>query len=233
MKKAVYLLMFILLASFVSAETSTVKGIVLDSLDNLVSYADLKLDCLEGNFTADKFGSFSIKDVPAGSCRIFANYNDAIGVEKINIEPNQTLDLEIKLDKTIVNLPKKTDYGLIAILVLILLVIIFFIWYFKLFKKIKKLEKEEKKEKKEIKELKGERVKDITKTLNSKEKKIIGFLLENNNQSSQAKVRHNTGIPRTTLARSLKNLEAKNIVSTQKIGKMVKIKLTDWFLGKE
>lgn len=232
MKKLVYALIFVLLVSL--AQAATIKGTVMDSLDNLVAGAELKADCLEGKiFITDKFGSFLMGNLPEGKCRVYANFKDGVGFKDIIIE-NGTMDLEIKLDKTIVNISRDKDNLFLVVVLIILAVLISLIFlYFKLLKKEKKLEKQELKEEKEIKELKQKRVKDIFPTLNSKEKKVVEFLLTNKHQSSQATIRHNTGISRTSLARCLKGLEAKKIISIEKIGKLVKIKLTDWFLEKE
>jgi uncharacterized membrane protein len=70
-------------------------------------------------------------------------------------------------------------------------------------------------------------------TLNAKEKEIVSFLELNKGKALQSQIRHHTGIPRTSLARIIKGLEDKNILQVRKEGKAVKIKLTDWFLGKE
>lgn len=212
------LLLFVLLVPFVSAETGTVKGVVLDRLDNLVGYAELKLDCLEfETFTTDKFGTFSIKDVPPGPCRVYAAYRDGAGFQLVDIETNQTIYIELKLDKTIVNIPQPRNY---LLPVLALIIFIFVVLYFK-FRRVVKVER-----KVEV----GPRVKDILPTLNPKERDVVSFLLANRYKATQSEIRHNTGIPRTSLARALQSLETKNIIKITKIGKAVKIHLTDWFL---
>ncbi|MBW2983510.1 hypothetical protein KY361_00160 [Candidatus Woesearchaeota archaeon] len=237
----------------------SVRGLVKDKLDNVVGGAELKFDCgfdieVELPAVADKFGSFSIDYIPTGSCKVFATYKGAIGVKEVTVEKGVVKDVEINLDKSIY-VPQK-NYG-IYFAVIFVLIIIFIIFKFRkklllIIKKIEKKEekkeaKEEKKEVKEIPETKvsekeeekkeeikpSKRAEDIMATLNPKEKKVTGFLLENNNESYQAKVRYATGIPRTTLARVLISLEGKKIVKIEKVGKAVKIKLTDWFLGKE
>jgi len=76
------------------------------------------------------------------------------------------------------------------------------------------------------------RARDILKTLNERENQIAKFLIDNNNQSTQATLRNATGIPKTTLVRVFQSLEAKKVIAVEKIGKMKKITLTDWFLGK-
>jgi len=228
MKRLLPLIIFALLIPFVSAQ-SEVKGIVLDSLDNLVGFADIKLDCLEPQvFKTDKFGTFSIKDVPAGSCRVYATFSDGIGFEDLTIT-NQSLYVEVKLDKTIITLPEKKNY--LPVVLIVALIALAFL-YFSLYKKEKKVERKEKSEEKQVKELKKGRAEDILKTLSAKEQKIVKLLMANKNTMIQASVRRELGIPRTSLTRLLQGLEAKNIVSTKKLGKTVRIKLTEWFLGK-
>jgi len=215
-----YLLLLVLLIPFVSAENGTVKGVFLYRLDNLVGYAEIKLDCLEfETFTTDKFGTFSVKNVPPGPCRVYAAYRDGAGFQLVNIETNQTIYIELKLDKTIVNIPQPRNY---LLPVLALIILLFIILYFKL-------------RKKKVVERKIEaaaRVKDILPTLNPKERDVVSFLLANRNKATQAEIRHTTGIPRTSLARVLQSLETKNIIKITKIGKAVKVHLTDWFLEK-
>ena len=89
------------------------------------------------------------------------------------------------------------------------------------------------KKKEKHKEKINKRAKDVIETLNEKEKKIVNYLLEHEHKGVQSSIRHETGIPRTSLARCLKSLEIKKIIEVEKHGKAVKIKLTDWFLGKD
>lgn len=223
MKQLVYALLFILLLPIANAEIATVKGIVLDSLDNLVGYADIKLDCIEDQtFSTDKFGTFMIKDVPVGECKVYANYKDAIGFRNITIKLNQTSDIEIKLDKTIINVTmEKSYFGLSLLLLIFIILIVYFIF-----------RKNKTKKPKKPKDKKIRRVADIMKTLNSKEQHIANLLLEKKSMG-QANIRHELKIPRTTLSRLLQSLEKKNIVEIEKSGKVVNVKLTNWFLGQK
>ncbi len=77
------------------------------------------------------------------------------------------------------------------------------------------------------------RARDIMKTLNDREIKIVEFLLEAGNKSTQATLRNATGIPKTSLARAFFSLEGKKIIKVETIGKLKKIELTDWFMGKD
>ncbi len=217
-----YILLLLLLVPFVAAD-AVVKGVVIDSLDNLVGFAEIKLDCMEGTFTTDKFGTFSVSNVPSGPCRVFAAFRDGGGFELVDIQSNQTIYIELKLDKTIVNLPKQHNY-LLPILVFVVFVLA--VLAYKFWKKEKRLEKAVKAESHSA------RIHDVLKTLKPKERSVVEFLLQNDNVGSQAKIRHSTGLARTSLARCLTDLEGKNIVSVERLGKLVKVRLTDWFLGK-
>ena len=101
--------------------------------------------------------------------------------------------------------------------------------------------KEEKQEQKEIKDDSAQtsselnpRARDIMKTLNEKEKRVVDFMLtQEGYRSTQASVRNDTGIPKTSLVRIFASLEAKKVIKIESIGKLKKIEFTSWFLGKE
>ncbi|MBD3303610.1 hypothetical protein GF343_00540 [Candidatus Woesearchaeota archaeon] len=206
-------------------QISSIRGIVKDSLDNIVSYSDIKFACkplpkINHPSNADRFGTFSTI-TPTGKCKIYASYEDALGFKEIVLEQGELRDIEIRLDKTIVSFPVKTYTGWIVAIVLA--ITIFAGAAYLMLRK--KAPKENKKE--------TTKSKDILPTLSTKEKEIVNYIELNKGKALQAQIRHNTGIPRTTLARIIKGLEEKNILRVRKEGKAVKIKLTDWFLGKE
>lgn len=94
----------------------TVRGIVKDALDNVVSRADLKFDCrpVQGIVfpeKTDKFGSFFVEAVPEGTCKIYATYSNGIGTRIVEIERGDLKDIEIRLDKTLVSVPVMPAYG--------------------------------------------------------------------------------------------------------------------------
>ncbi|PIY60613.1 hypothetical protein COY95_00875, partial [Candidatus Woesearchaeota archaeon CG_4_10_14_0_8_um_filter_47_5] len=74
---------------------------------------------------------------------------------------------------------------------------------------------------------------DIVRTLLAGEQNVVTYLLENNGGGTQASAKHATGLPLTSLHRYIQSLETKNILVVEKIGKMKKIRLSDWFLGDE
>jgi regulatory protein YycI of two-component signal transduction system YycFG len=214
----------------------TVKGIVKDKLDNIVGNAELKFECspnpeIDFPSKTDKFGGFYANFVPVGRCRIFAGYKDAIGFEEINVSRGSLEDIEINLDKSILVAKRNIFIDIFAVLAIVL-AIIFLAVYLK--KKPARIS-----EKKEVKkEGISKRSRDIMQTLNEKEKKIINYLIEHEYKGKkhvgiQSVIRRETGIPRTSLARIIKSLQIKKIIEVEKIGKAIKIKLTDWFIGKE
>ncbi|MBS3136648.1 hypothetical protein J4401_06880 [Candidatus Woesearchaeota archaeon] len=207
----------------------SVKGVVKDSLENVVPYAKLKFNC--GNFdfppTTDEFGSFFIDYAPAGYCNVDAQYLDSTGSSQIVIEKGMLVDAEIILDKSIVK--KKNSFDLFPVAAFSLIVV-FLILAILIARKMKKkpAEKEAFKEKQVV-----DMPKKIMETLDKKEREVVQLIIDNNNCMMQASIRHTLSIPRTTLSRIIESLQRKKIVNVEKVGKSVKIRLTDFFLGKE
>lgn len=209
-------------------KTASLRGVVKDKLDNIIPNAELRFECsqnigIELPTKTSAIGSFHIEYFPAGQCKIYANYRKIIGTKDITLERGALKDIEIKLEESIAKPSNILLYIQITIIIITALAISIYIT-------------KRKKEPKVAHEIKHEPIKraeDITQTLNNKEKEVVSFLQMNNNKSTQATIRHNTGIPRTSLARVLHSLESKNIAKVRKEGKLVKITLTDWFLGKE
>ncbi len=159
---------------------ATIRGIVKDKLDNVVGNANLNFQC-SGNInldfpkSTDKFGTFSLDHLPVGSCRILAAHAGAVGLEEVEVKQGDLIDIEIKLNKTILAPKPRNDYLLIGILVIIIIGIVAYLVYSKkpgAKEGVKKVEKEE---------VKRERTKDIIQTLNNKEKEVVAFLINNNN----------------------------------------------------
>jgi uncharacterized membrane protein len=69
----------------------------------------------------------------------------------------------------------------------------------------------------------------ILKTLPMNENKIMEVLLENNGEMKRSKLEKTSGISKSSLAASLKNLEKKKIIEVDKTYKSHYVKLTKWF----
>ena len=223
----------------------SLKGVVLDKLNNLVSKAALKIECSKdygGQLpeTTDLVGVFSMDYAPIGECTITATSRNAAGRGKATIVFGATSNIEVRLDRAVVS--EESNGWIIAIaLILVLAVLGGGGWYgLKLWKKqylgkavSKMLPEKHVEHTAHAYEKVSKRIQDVTNTLNEKEKRIVTFLLSNNHQSTQAKIRYETGIPKTTLVRVFTSLQNKKVISIETIGKLKKIKLTNWFLDKE
>jgi uncharacterized membrane protein len=230
----------------------SIRGMVKDAFENVVGGAELRFECTNEIGTelpeeTNKFGSFKVDYMPAGPCKIFASIGEAVGFTEVEIQQGNITDAEILLDMTILKAPlsRYSVEGLVALLFAIIVVLLAFKYKDKIIKRLKKGKgakketiHEEKKEHAPAHNLQKEKAKssradDILATLGKKEKDVAELLLERKDETNQATIRHNTGIPRTSLSRILASLEQKKIVKIRKVGKVVKVSLTDWFLGKE
>lgn len=215
----------------------SVNGIVKN---NLTEKIKIKIFCPSTGYSKEVVsneGGYFYLYLPAEKCLFESSFKSYFGYQEKDIVAYQNNLVEINLEK------KKENNYLMAVLILILLAVL--VISFVLFRKRKKIlfkkpEKKGKKEgvKKEAKEVKekgakewSETTKKILATLNPKEKQVVEFLLKNNYSASQAKIRYEIGIPRTSLSRIIQSLVSKKIIETEKIGKMIKVKLTDFFLG--
>lgn len=207
----------------------SVIGNVYDENGNAIKGAQIKVECSGSygqteNKVSDKFGSFSLYWLPVGYCRISSMYSNRVGYKDIEIKKGELNNIDITLSTGILS---GFNFKFIVILVLIAIVAEFIRRSYITRKKKNAIKKETKE-----KEL-SSRTEDIIKTLKDNEKYVVNFLLDNDYKSTQATIRHNTGIPRTSLSRILKSLETKKIVEVEKVGKLIKVRLTPWFLGKE
>jgi uncharacterized membrane protein len=221
-----------------------VQGTVVDNAGNLVSNAELSFNCYS-SFTvdfpdsSDNLGFFNIPKTPIGECIVIASKDGVVGKQNFEIKLGEISSVEVSLAGNMDN--KNSSHLIWLIVILISLILIgLLIWYLLKndiinFKKKKPLTKEKVEENsKDIEETSENNISKkttaILETLNDKEKKVVNFLLENNYQQSQSKIRHATKIPRTSLSRVLQSLERKKIISIKKEGKLVDISLTSFFL---
>lgn len=241
--------------SFFVRSVGVVRGTVLDSKGKPAGDADLSFQCKAGsNFEypgeTDKFGTFQV-ELPIGRCKIAVAYQGDVGSATIDVEQGSFI-------QTTIQIGKRQSLLLFVLVPLGIGVIGYLVYHFikrrvakEVTKEIKKEIHKESKEKierkepeqtlpktEEIKKVQEKdelnpRARDIMKTLNEREQQIVHYLLSNNYMGTQANIRNHTGIPKTSLVRAFQALEDKKVLSVEKIGKMKKVRLTDWFLGKE
>lgn len=222
----------------------SIKGVVYDTLNNLVSEALLKVECSKeygGQFPeeTDRVGSFSLDYAPLGECIITATANRAAGSGRITVEKGQSHTLEIRLDSAVISEGGNSWSIFWSVIILVVIGVAgWFGWNYwqkraKPTTQQKKAIQESNSIEQNQEEKRSKRTQDIINTLNEKEKKIITFLLNNQHMSTQAKIRYETGIPKTTLVRIFTSLQNKKVITIETVGKLKKIKLTNWFLDKE
>lgn len=199
----------------------SVTGIVYDEQGRVISNAKIGVHCQtyrSANVRTDEFGTFFINYVAPGNCQISALHGDSIGTSVANVRPQSTADLNITLNKQVVDETQGVLIGLIT--GLSFLGIGGLILYLKRPKTITA-----------HREPSAEITNELMNTLKERERMVVEFLLKNNNAQTQNQIRYGTGLPKTTLVRIFDSLAARNIVSIQKVGKAKNINLTQWFLG--
>jgi uncharacterized membrane protein len=70
-------------------------------------------------------------------------------------------------------------------------------------------------------------------TLSDKEKAIVSLLLRNGGSTTQAGIRYETGIPRSSLTGIINALKRKNIIRKHEYGRTNIIELSEWFLSEK
>ena len=70
-------------------------------------------------------------------------------------------------------------------------------------------------------------------TLSDKEKAIIGLLLRNGGSATQADIRYETGIPKSSLTGIINALKRRNIIKKHEYGRTNVIELSEWFLSEK
>ncbi len=231
----------------------SVEGVVYDADNNLVSDAEVGFKCTQETDAAsntDNFGAFRSMYLPIGQCTVSAEFEDVVGTTTVLVEKGKLTTISITLDKSKAT-PDFNWMYFIIVAVIVALVVGFFILYKSRKPKGVIIETNSSSEPSdadepqievsydvegndaETPETMNPRARDVMETLNDKEKKIVEFLVSEGNHSTQATIRSGTGIPKTSLARDFQSLENKKVVEIEKIGKMKKVKLTDWFLGKD
>ncbi|MFH1648958.1 MAG: hypothetical protein ABIA93_00210 [Candidatus Woesearchaeota archaeon] len=185
------------------------------------SGADIKADCSgiygEKETKTDSYGTFQLDWLPPGECTVHAQEDGTVGREKVTIETGKLSETSIELDEAV----KKQRSSWLPILLVFLVIAAIIMWF----------ARPKKREPKQEKKKENTRFSDVVETLNERDREIAHYL-KDNGTVSQSKLVHELSIPKTSIARILAHLEAKNVLEIQKAGKAKRIKLTDWILGK-
>ena len=72
----------------------------------------------------------------------------------------------------------------------------------------------------------------VIETLTDRVRAIVNALLKHNGEMTQADLRYETEIPKSSLTGILRSLERRKIIIKKERGRMNVIELSDWFLSK-
>ncbi len=203
--------------------------------------APVRIDCsrsngVQGYFTTDKFGVVKTEFLPVGKC-VFRSAVDNVVINK-SIEITRGSKKEVILELEGYS-SRKNSYSWVWVAAIAIVAVVGFS-----IRKMKTKGRSEKKENKPAEVVISSGKEDIMTALNKKEKHVVQFLLEEAKKAgadgkhtknfyvSQANLVRGADIPKTSLARVLESLTNKSILSVEKIGKLKKISLTEWFNSK-
>ncbi len=147
------------------------------------------------------------------------------------------VELDYKLSNVESQSNVLTTYKYPAILLIVVLIAgtIFAFYRYRVQKKEAFSEKEELQESKAIPETKEIRITSGTQkvldTLSDNEKAIVGILLRNGGSVTQATIRYETGIPKSSLTGIINTLKRKNIIKKREYGRTNLIELSEGFLS--
>lgn len=208
---------------------STLDLAVVDSLDNRVSYAGVSVLCekeygINYEDKTDKYGSFTSL-LPTGRCTIHVEKEGKAGSKTIMAPHGEIVHIKIKF----------RDSRLLALLFVAFGGILAAIWFVLKRTGFISLPKRTTTivEKKEQQGSATTRIQTILQTLSERERLVVQHLLANKAESTQARIRHATHIPKTSLARILEGLQKKGILSYDSDGLTKKVNLTTWFMNAE
>lgn len=201
--------------------------------DKPVTGAYVKLTCYgysgSQNELTDAIGTVRFQHVPVGQCQLAVNYQQNSDSKLINVVKgmsSEEFNFKTSTESSSIWIKILGGIGLAIVLVFGLLI------SYKLIRRAIRRRKKTKQTKLiEPKEELSDRVKDLLKTLDDKEKQVVKFLLQNEGACSQAKIYYGTGIKRTTLHRVIDSLARKKILEVEKRAKARYVKLTEWFLN--
>lgn len=224
------LILFIILPLVIAENNNGIlTGTVVDSLNNLVGNVDVQVYCgstiISGK--TDEYGTFIIRNLPSGSCKAYAKYKDAIGFSNMVINSNETKEINIVLDKTIIDISKANNKYLVWILIVFLIVLITFYLTKNKLRNLLKLKGQKLKKRKAKNKISIVKIDTLLKALSQRERQIVEALMAHNGESTQAKIRYDTSIPKASLSRHLKTLESKKIIEVKRIGRTSKLRLLE------
>lgn len=204
----------------------------------------------------DEFGGIRATAVHTGQCRILARFQDSTGSEQVDIIKGNLQDVKIVLSKFMVSSPPSRFNPLL--IAVVFLVVVFVIWVILSISNKSKSKILPKPSNNFISKSKSAKSKSaptkhatkpsllnksisqsslnlspsalaIMNTLSGNEKRAIEAIVLHGGKTTQAKIFHETRIPKSNLFRVIHSLEQKNIIITERFGKVKKVEFAELF----
>ncbi len=230
---------------------ASLRGLVLDRLENLLKDAEVEIMCDQEFITfnplmTDKYGTFSIPTIPTGNCAITTSYKEYFDQQQLAFNRGDMEQVQLRLERKLSSATSIWVITLFGIIIITAIASVVVYWFrirnrrglpsasSPLTKKSLLLKKRKSNNGMDASQQHlPSRVLHILPTLRDRERAIVQFLLDNHHSSTQAKIKHATKIPKTSLMRTLETLKQKNIVEIESTMMQKTIKLTLWFLENE
>jgi DNA-binding MarR family transcriptional regulator len=204
----------------------SLMGEVIDPNNNLVRGASVKLECsgdyaITDPITTDEFGSFTAHWLPVGACKVSALNGKRAGSASVQISQGLLSDVQITLTQGVAQ--NEEDYLWLLALALAVLIVVIFLVFFKRKNPVLEGQSEP---------IKPDRhMNDILSALDENEGKIIKYLMDSGGKSKQNILCRELGVPKSSLSRAVSGLEARNLIKTEKLGRVKRVELSEWFLN--
>lgn len=208
------------------------KGEVRDENNNLIKGAKLTFSCLPQTETeypkeTDELGQFQIPNQRIGECTVSARWKDSTGKATAMIVQGQAAEIKIVMGEEINGKSNWPLIGALAVLLIIALICIV------IYQQKTKEPKKKKAVDKEEKLVANGHLEIMAKALPEKEKNLMLILAQQNEEwITQSTLRYQLHLPRMSMGRLVKSLEDKELIETEKVGKLVKLRLTAKAKGK-
>jgi len=204
-------------------------GEVVDENNNLLPNALIKFDCagdygVLDSVNTDGFGAFKAEWLPVGQCKVSALVGSRTGSATVQIVKGQLSEVRIQLEQNIAPV-QQADYSMLIITVIVIIALAVFALHFF------RMKKPQVSDQKASPIMPDKRMGDILSALDANERSIIKSLLSSGGRSQQNKLARELGLPKSSLSRAISGLETRDLVRTERFGRIRKVELSSWFLN--
>lgn len=205
-------------------------GEVYDQQGNLVPGAEVKFQCI-GDYgetaptTTDSDGSFMAEWLPVGDCRVSSLKSGIVGSVVVSIAQGGVRSIQITLSQGV----SSGEQDLTPHILLTLIIIIALVALVLMRGRIRRYRSVVREANTPIGQ--DGRKRDILSALDNNERSVIEHLMSKGGKDQQNRIGRELRVPKATLSRTISGLESRNLVKTEKLGRVKRVELTGWFLN--